>query len=493
MPFPIVRPSRSWFLGLLLMILFVCARAVTVAAQTTFQYTHTYPPVDVVTYRNVEECVTAIDRLRGEGIQSNLRRTAPWEPLPDTVRWTANRCGARYAPTDSVFRDYPLGLLFSFLAVGQRDADLAAAVAQGTTMLPAADTVARREIEDTLLDAYRGARQRAAVQRILEDRLRRTSDPTIRMKAHYDLFTFNDEAGDSAMGLAHATQLVTEAAVRTPQSNRSQVFVALKRVHHQALLDSLGQSTASYIRALYGLWARAIQPMVDSNAFNKGVLGGIGQPAPAIIGDFWFRWSDSTQPRPIPGKVNLIVFLDRVVGTRMADQFQGGCLPAAATLEEAEVRYTGPSGDICRNLLPLRALAQRFPTVEITLVGRTMNRFVAGAAPDPAKEAALLERAMFDDLQLPGALAVKIGPFRRLPRYDRRVYYDSDTNDVQYANIGDRVLVDRDGIVVDGGNSDGFLSNEWGGVFAERITATLRQTESSGPSQGAPPKRPAGP
>ena len=225
---------------------------------------------------------------------------------------------------------------------------------------------------------------------------------TPRVEAHYVLMQFAEELGDTARALTHVRAIVAEAERAPPAERKATtqyVLTALQRLSRRMLLDSLARSTASYAAARRHLWERAHagQPPSPDEAADP-----VGQPPPPIPADFWFRRGDpgsaSGRARPglVPGRVNLVV-------------------PA----------HQGCEGDECATLFaPLRALLQRFPELELTLMSRNVGAFAERTQPDPAREAELHRQWLHDWQQLPGALAVeRERAFFRLPAPDGRVVY----------------------------------------------------------------------
>jgi hypothetical protein len=210
-------------------------------------------------------------------------------------------------------------------------------------------------------------------------------------------------------------------------------------------------------------------------------------PMPAMIGDFWFqpvvpgrpsgsgsgRDSVGMGPRPVPGKANLVVAIERLDG-----EARCGAAPAA-TLEYALV---SPCLDFAY-FAELREVAQRFPALEITLLTQTLGYFMTVVTPDPAEEAEVLHQWLQEGQQLPGPLAVVRGrPFFRLPSPDGRYL------DLHLTGGGDTTYLSREVTLLDGERMVvGSISHLWGAIrassdsdldeptFMELLVATLRQ------------------
>jgi hypothetical protein len=109
-------------------------------------------------------------------------------------------------------------------------------------------------------------------------------------------------------------------------------------------------------------------------------------------------------------------------------------------------------------------LASRFPSLEVTLVTRTVGWYGLLAPPSPPQEAELVRKLLLDDQRLPGVLAVEVTPTWRLQGLDRR-RVEEDVPDTKRYSFGRQVtvagsvhppgggitvfVIDGDGVVVD--------------------------------------------
>jgi hypothetical protein len=176
-------------------------------------------------------------------------------------------------------------------------------------------------------------------------------------------------------------------------------------LNRAALLDSLRHSTAAYA----SLYRSLVGKVMGTGPLPAGVGQPIGEPAPRIEADFWFRRGDSTATRPTKGKVSLVVFQD------------------------PQLCYFGATRPDCQaTYARLRRLARQFPALEITLVAQTQGWFDKAAPPAPAEEAALLAHAWLEERQIPAALAVTATPFWRLADPDRRRINRDVPNAIHY-------------------------------------------------------------
>ena len=466
---PRMTRTRRWLrVGLRLGLGGLIGSGAGVQAQTGAVWRR--PPTDVSTYRTLDECIGAYARVMHADEERGY-----WTPLPDSVGPTMARCLARYSLKDLVASGYPLDEVFAFLLAAQRDREVATLVAQRQAAVPATDTAGRLAIEDALATAYRRMHRQAETRQLLEERLRRETNPPRRVGAYAALIYFAEESGDTALALRHRRQIVAEweQAPTAYQPGMDDVLRALLQVRRRELLDSLAQSTTSYLATLHRFLDAVWGPGGAPPEQWASLQGAKGQPAPPIVGDYWFRrgtGSDST--RPTPGRVNLVVF----TGARGET---GDCVPRTRlSLEEARRETVCPNG--MGDLLVLRQLAQRFPALAITVLGRTKGAFVT-TAYEPAQEAEQLRRWLHDGLQVPGVLAITRGTFRRRPAPDRRLTHLPDANDKAWPAGSYVFLVDHNGVIVS--DHEGLDAN---GPFAELVDATLRQHAGVGASAPHP-------
>src|SRR5690606_8362411 len=155
-----------------------------------------------------------------------------------------------------------------------------------------------------------------------------------------------------------------------------------------------------YVRELRRMWTRATgRPGETLMALCPGCGKPLGERAPTLEADFWLGCDDPCGPRPTPGRVSLVVFLQ-----------SRGC---AGVPENDGEMY----GNCASVLFPLARLTQRFPEVEFTVVARTVGYFHYLKVPDPAEEAELIRRWL-DAYGVRAALAVTNTDYWRLPSHD---------------------------------------------------------------------------
>jgi hypothetical protein len=430
------------------------------SAQTKFPWPDT--AVDVSTYTTVDECLSATRRVAESESKRQRLATGVWpdtmpfdpqralRPLPEVVVQTASRCAARFvgpaAPLDEFVRLLELYLL------ANRDADAAALVAR---RVDAEKTDrARASVLDTVFTAYIGAQplRLAEAERTLEQQVRLIRDPFERLQSHFRMLEVAQRADDTARFRRAAESVIARAdslpAARrqTLESGLNPVVIAHTLLAQPALLDSLRRSTPGYVSLMRSLYTRVFgqQAMI--------ALRPLGDRAALLTGEFWFRREPANAPRPTHGRVALVVFL----GT-------AGCQNPLPSLEAKWSREENCWGAMAM----LRRLAQRFPSVEVTLATETRGYFASAAIEAPAEEAELLRRWLLEGHRLPGALSVSVTPFRRLPDPDRRRIDGVVPNAMNYRqSSGVNVfLIDADGLIVLGGAVRGEEEPRWAGMI----------------------------
>jgi hypothetical protein len=192
-----------------------------------------------------------------------------------------------------------------------------------------------------------------------------------------------------------------------------------------------GVQRLTYLKTLARADLRRYAQLADS-----GWPGGkrpwlVGTKAPPLAADYWFGTPSGAAPAavPIPNTVSLIVFIN----------------------SEAGRQGTG------RDAM-LRRLHAKYPALQIILIGVTDGVWAnASLLAHPEREAQLMYQYVHDSLQVPGIMGVVRGQQRvvtpdgktvpvQLPMFDR---YMVDVTQL----LGQQFLVDRDGMVVDQGQS----------------------------------------
>jgi hypothetical protein len=404
-----------------------------VSGQTRFPWPAT--EVDVATYTTVDECVAAARRMAlGETKRERLATgvwtdTMPFDPqrrlrpLPGIVVQTASRCAARFVEPTAPLGDFD-GLLELYL-FANRDTDATALL---TRRLAIETTDAgRASVVEAAFSVYVAAQpiRMDDAERALEQKIRLNREPPLeRLRTYYRLLEVAWREGDTARARRIAQGQIARAdSLPAPlrqslETGGSQLVIAYTLLAQPALIDSLRRSTSAYMSL-----SRSIFGRMFGEQWLAANVKPLGDEASALAGDFWFRREPAGAPRPTRGRVNVVAFVD-MLGC------PDGCWAAMALL---------------------RRLAQRFPTVEITLATQTRGYFMSVALESPAEEAEWLRRWLLEGQRLPGALSVSTTSLRRLPAPDRRtldVVVPNTKNYPRHALFPFVYLVDRNGVIV---------------------------------------------
>ncbi|MBX6332537.1 MAG: hypothetical protein IRY91_11880 [Gemmatimonadaceae bacterium] len=429
--------------------------APSVSAQTSFAWPDTV--VQVASYTRVDQCLAGVDRVRaGLARREALtvwRDTLPrdpreaLEPEPLLVQETAQRCAARFAAASVDVHDFA-PLLELYLAAG-RDSDAAILLRRRLAAVPAKATHERAAVGDTAIRIYLAAQPArvAAAEEILLARARESEGRVRRIAIYSELMAAAKRAGDTTRARRAAQRLVAIADSLTTAERQSEEYERLAhgaggdRIIYAALdlligdrvrLDSLRHSTASLVALERSLWAHATGERPEALQIPTG------ERAPTITADYWFPREAGSAPRPTPGRVALIIFLDHT---------------DCAILDPSGEARSGP---LCAAwLAKTRRLEERFPTLEITIVSRTHGTFLYEPPPAPPEEAELA-RQMLESYRVPNAaIAVTTTPFWRLPEPDRRRIDNDLPNRTAYSfdkswrvGNGSAFLVDQNGLIV---------------------------------------------
>jgi hypothetical protein len=457
------------------------------AAQTRFAWPDT--TVDVSRYTTIEECQAAIGRVaegtatQAELTSGNWRDTMPpdlrefLEPLPQVVAETVRRCLTRFAAVDTVPLKYFKTLAPLYVIAGW-DAKARALVDRRFAAVGPKSEDELAAVIDSVSDIYAGGPgirvrppQLATAEEIVATYTPRVSDRTKRLRLYLNLLlrTASEWKTDRTRvdrilkrtvaiadsltvqeraSLKGASLMNVDLAIDQVGNLQEQLYAVLNEaLGKQVLLDSLRRSTATFVALKRENWVRVTRR--PPAAFDLP----IGQRAPAIQGDFWLGRGGSTGPRPSPGRVSLVAFVNRGAGEDYAD-----------------------------NLIALRRLAIRFPQLELTVVAQSRGYFMyLKDSITPAREAELTKQWL-ESFGVQAALAMTSNEFFRLPAPDGRRINRAVANRTNYSfgktwptssnNFsGATFLVDPEGIVVHA--STDLIDRRVEAEFAELIEVLL--------------------
>ncbi|MBX6331730.1 MAG: hypothetical protein IRY91_07775 [Gemmatimonadaceae bacterium] len=422
--------------------------AAPAAAQVRFAWPDTAVPLSG--YNTVDKCLALVARTHADVSRREMsavrRDTLPYDPraslkpLPAPVVEIARRCAAQFPEPTARLDDFA-PLLRLYLDAG-RDADASALVARRFAAAPPKSAKTRAAIEDSVVAIYLDARPARldAAEQILLARARREPDRLDRMVLYGKSMQVANAAGDTAQARRAARLLVNAADSLTTAERESEKFekmggrsflfpAVMQLMGVPVMLDSLRRSTAALVTLERSTWAALLGESPDALPVP------IGEHAPTISADYWIPAAAGNTPRPAPGHVSLILFLEDAT-----------CI----TLDP-----NGEANDQCgAELSMLRRLSERFPTLDVIVVSRTHGFFAWAPPMTPAEEADMLRR-WIDTYHIPRlTIALTSTPFWNLPRPDGRRINKDTPNFVSYT-FGKRVkpeqsqyLVDQDGLVV---------------------------------------------
>ena len=469
-------PMRARRLGLLAVGVALWSAPATAAAQTLFAWPDT--TVNIEAYATIEECQAAVSRSvkytasRKDLVSGVWTDTLPLDslyvagprPLPTAVVETARRCGARFSNADSVSVAQFRVLLPLYLQAGW-DTRARTLAERRLAAIGAKDDAERAAVLDSVFEillAQRGARigapRFAVVEALADTWAPRVPDRVKRLKLYLRVSTFYVGSDQDSATIARVARGAQKMAVildslTEPELDRLRLgsdllgdgvedaggfvqrYYAMLNMSlgKRTFLDSLRQSTAAYVKLKLDNWARATGMRVETYKFGDP----LGEQAPPIAADLWLGYDPSKGPRPAPGRVSLVVFLN-----------SHECNGVVTRVDEV-------GRNCARTLAPLRRLEQRFPELEITVVGQTYGHFLyLKEGMTPQREAELTKQWL-EAQGVHAALAMTTTASWRLPDPDSR-RLSRPTGDRTNYTFGKRAkipngsafLIDQDGIVV---------------------------------------------
>lgn len=450
-----------------------CASA---AAQTRFAWPDT--TVNVAEYTTLEECQAAVGRSLDYTASRKDLTTGVWadtlpldsleaigsKPLPDAVVRTARRCGNRFADASSVSID-GFGVLLPLYLQAEWDDRARTLVERRLAAVGAKDDVERAAVLDTVFDvllAHKGnrigARRIAMVEELVDTQLPRVNDRVKRLQIYARLALVPSSGSVSDSATARVLRIARRMAVIVDSLTPSEMDELLSdygsladgveeagdfvqryyamlnmSLGKRTFLDSLRKSTAAYAKLKRDNWAQATGMRPETFQFGNP----LGEHAEPIEADIWLGYDPKEGPRPTPGRISLVVFL--------SNHECNGVMTQAEQL----------GGDCADHLAPLERLEQRFPELEVTVVGQTYGHFLYlkdGITPEREAE---LTKKWLESHGVDAPLAMNTTAHWRLPDPDSRRVSRPTANRSNYTfgkswKTGNTsaYLIDQDGIVV---------------------------------------------
>ncbi len=484
------RSKRSRFMLLWMIPAMLCLgpSVSVVNAQTLFQPYDTIPALS--RYRSVEECLAAVSRVAGSAALARPE-------FPDTMPFrkgvgrdstdmaavaVAGQCATQFNP-DSVVLTGAVETYSDWIQLyltANRD-DAAVRVVQRRVANARQHPKTPRDLYDVLMGimgAYGDARpmrwdkvQETGVQ--LEAK-GVAPGPMELYKVYVTQYQLAETMNDTVVQTTMAERMLSTAETMLPEVKNRPEFMFVRYMNfgaasfltRAALMDSLRRGPEAYVALARANWKK----VAESSMFPIPMM--IGEKALPLTADFWVSSSTapvtttSDHPRPSPGKIALVVFLREGCNAR-TPIFSGG-LDRATFVDSCWGTYTS-----------LRRLAQRFPSLEITLVSRTMG-YIGNTGPmSPQDEALVLQKWWLGFHKLSVTLAITNTQFFRLEGVDRRRIDQPVANDVNYLfgqgqggnEVGSQMsyLIDTNGMVIYSGG----LAQEW--IFTQMLDVIMQR------------------
>ena len=444
-------------------------------AQTLFAWPDT--SVDVASYTTIEECQAAVSRTavytdsRAELASGVWLDTIPLdstearseESLRPSVRQTAQRCGARFANPDSVSLTHFAAFITLYLQAGW-DVKARALAERRLAGIGPKDDVQRAAVLDSLLRLLHpgggppiGPTRYEMARELVREHLPKVSDRLKRLNTYSNMSRFISAAHNPDSAMAQVMEFAEEMGGIVDSLTEREMDVLLNKygaladgidepsdfvqryyamlnlsLGQRTFLDSLRRSTDAYVKLKRGNWALATGMRPET----YGLGNPLGEHAPPIEADIWLGHDPATGPRPAPGRVSLIVFLN--------SHECNGVVTSASLY-----------GNCARHLRPLSRLEARFPDLEITVVAQSYGYFLyLKEGITPRKEAELTKQWL-EAHGVHAALAMTTTNSWRLPDPDGRQVSRPTANRTNYsfgrswkAGNSAAFLVDQSGIVV---------------------------------------------
>jgi hypothetical protein len=466
--------TRARALGLLAASLVL--PSASAAAQTRFAWPDT--TVKVEAYTTLEECQAVVDRSLDYTASRKDLATGAWadtlpldsldasgmKALPAAVVETARRCGTRFSDADSVSLE-SFGVLFPLYLQAGWDDRARTLVERRLAAVGAKDDVERAAVLDSVFDVLLGrkghrigARRIAMVEELADTQLPRVADRVKRLRIYANLALVPASGSTSDSATAKVLRIAQKMAVIVDSLTPSEMDELLSgygtlaegideagdfvqryyamlnmSLGKRTFLDSLRHSTAAYVKLKRDNWAQATGMRPETYQLGNP----LGEHAEPIEAEIWLGYDPKKGPRPTPGRISLVVFLSN-----------HECNGVVTQAEQI-------GGDCADHLAPLKRLEQRFPELDITVVGQTYGHFLYlkdGITPEREAE---LTKKWLEWHGVDAPLAMNTAAHWRLPDPDSRRVSRPTANRSNYsfgkswkAVNTSAYLIDQNGIVV---------------------------------------------
>jgi len=290
-----------------------------------------------------------------------------------------------------------------------------------------------------------------------------------RMKTQLDSITEADAQGLANRGLVYDDMRMTPEKARERLQGMSSFF--LGRV---ARLDDLRVSTPAYSEATRKVFSQATGQPPEAYPWP------LGQKAPQLEGDVWLGCEqDPCEAYPRPGRISIVAFHVPEAALR------------TTTRERVVPNLLRPlfhEGACAERAISLRHLQERFPEIDIIIVTRTLGRYhYAKEGVTPEREAEFLLECFKSHGLNRVVISMTKTPGWRLPEPDGRWVMQPFANWTNYSfggiwtdpdreQHGSDLIVDQEGYVLNAFVRRVYRNSEE--AFAEIIKVLLEREKA---------------
>lgn len=429
------RRAAVWFS---LVIVSIGILPVTVCSQTLFQVYDT--TLTIARYRSVEDCLAAVHRVADSVLRARpeftdtipYRKGSGRDSTPMAVVDIARRCADSFNPDSVDLKGFvPTHSDWMRLYLTANRDDAAAIIAQRRLAIARQD--GENKIFDVLQDImteYGNARP-MRWSKVLETGEQLEAAATDSLQLYLSIaarFGYADLVVDTVVKERMAERILA-MVVPLPsiiQSNPfwahavpAAAFRAKSFLTRSARMDSLRRGPDAYVAITRANWK------ASGGSELSAMPNLVGESAQPLEANAWFISNDapvaavSNHSRPSLGKVSLVVFLRQ--GCSVYTPGFLGKLDRGTERDPCHAAYAA-----------LRRLAKQYPSVEVTIVGRTSGYIPFTGIATPSEEVAMMQKWWLGFHRLPGTLAVATTQFFRLAGLDRRRIDKPVSNDINY-------------------------------------------------------------
>ncbi len=444
--------KAGFFSGLLSLIAAICLPVGQLSGQTTFSRPDTTP--NYSTYKFVDECIAAIERLKEYGIVQDpvwedtvsLDTMKLHRPLPAYVVESAKVCLADVNVDTIPLKD--VHTIASALLVANRDDDVERMYRRLADSI-AADS--SRENFMKMLQVYIQAVpvRLSKVIDLYHIGLANLSPDSVvsNLMLRTVVASVSTRSGDNRLANSIAMEIISITDTLSPAYKNNStyhgyaealIFPFVSSLMTPVAEDSLAVSSDAYRDYLNGVW----KSIMGEDAPDEN--DPIGLVAPEPKGHFWYSNIDgevrkiSERPLLKKGKVNMIYFL------------QSGCHSRYYSVSVG--RFNGRASTCWQEIHKTKEIQKAYPDINLVIVSNTFGTFGDAAPMEPEQEADTIAKYFLGFHGLKGSHIIYQTEFIRLAGYDgRKVDSETENHDIYRYNgrpmVGDNnvIMVDEEG------------------------------------------------